>query len=86
MNIHPEAVQKAINGDDRSLFEVLDAHLAHLHAIADLITVASEQPDALVEGSLRNAAWFMETKAEEARTIQNNWFENHNRDGKEAQA
>lgn len=84
MNIHDDDVKKAQAGDNHALAEVLDAHLAHLHALADLVTVASETPDALVDGTLRNAAWLMETKAAAARDLLGQWWESNREKGKAA--
>lgn len=85
MRIDQEDLQKARSGDSHALINILGAHLAHIQAVADLITTASESDAALLNDTLRDSAWLIEDKAGESRSILNDWWEN-TRKQRDAQA
>lgn len=85
MRIDQEDLQKARSGDSYAMVNILEAHLSHIQAVADLITTASGSDAALKNDTLRDSAWLIEEKAGESLSILNEWHEN-SREKKEAQA
>lgn len=85
MRISQEDLQKARHGDSYALTNILEAHLSHIQAVADLITTASGSDAELRNDTLRDSAWLIEEKADESLSILGDWFKSI-REKKEAQA
>lgn len=73
MYVDPDCIKRAKSGDHRALYEVLAANLAHLEAMADLLSTAAEEPDSLKGDTIRNASWWMADEAAKARGTLEAW-------------
>lgn len=84
MQISAEHIKQAESGDDRALYEVLAANLAHLEALADLLSTAVAEPDSLQSDTIRNATWWMVDEAAKARGTLEAWHEQQRKGGQQS--
>lgn len=75
MSIHEADIAKARAGDNHAMVEVLEAHLYHMRAVADLLVVASsdDNPNELNNMTVMTAAQMIEAEAGKAMDILSVW-------------
>ena len=75
MNIHEADISSAKSGDNHAMIEVLEAHLYHMRAVADLLVVASsdDNPNELNNMTVMTAAQMIEAEASKAMDILSVW-------------
>lgn len=82
MYINPESVEEAKNGNVVAMQDVLGGYLAHIHAMADLLSNA--RSDGLSADTVSNAGLWLEAEAAAARDVLRAWGESRIKGGQPA--